>query len=65
VTGLFSILTNSLRQGRPALLDPAQDSPAAHVNASIGQNAGDAFGRGTQLEVPNREQDDVTREAMT
>ncbi len=60
------MLTNSLRQGWIELLDPAQDSSAAHVNASIREDAGDAFGRGTQLEVlPNSEQDDLTREGMT
>ena len=54
------------RQRRPELLDPTQDRPSAHVNASIREDAGDAFGRGSQLQViANSEQDDVTREAMT
>jgi len=36
------------------------------VGASIRQDASDAFGRGGELQVvPNGEQDDVTREAMT
>jgi hypothetical protein len=53
------------RQRRSELLDPAQDCSTAHVNAAIGEHAGDAFGRGTQLQVvANSEQDDVTREAM-
>jgi hypothetical protein len=60
------MLAHGSDQRRPELLDPAEDRPAAHVNASIRKHAGDTFGRGTQLEVvPNSEQDDVTREAMT
>ena len=44
---------------------PTQNRSAAHVNASIGEYAGDAFGCGTQLQViPDGEQDDVTWEAM-
>jgi hypothetical protein len=59
------MLTNSLCQGWPELLDPTQNRSAAHVNASIGQDAGDAFCCGTQLQViPAGEQDDVTWKAM-
>jgi hypothetical protein len=60
------MLADGAGQRRSELLDPAQDRSAAHVDASIGEHAGDAFGRGTQLQiVPNGKQDDVTREAMT
>jgi hypothetical protein len=60
------MLAHGSGQGRPELLDLAQDRPAAHVNASIREHAGDTFSCGTQLEVvPNSEQDDVTRETMT
>jgi hypothetical protein len=46
--------------------DPTQDCSAAHINPAIGQDAGNAFGRGTQLQVVlNSEQNDVMREAMT
>jgi len=48
------------------LLDPAQDRSGAHVDASIGQDTGDAFSGGAQLQViPDGEQDNVTWNAMT
>jgi hypothetical protein len=54
------------RQRRTELLDPPQDCSTAHVDASIGEHAGDAFGCVTHLQaLANGEQDDVTREAMT
>ena len=43
--------TNSLRQGWSELLDPAQDGSAADVDSMVGEHTGDAFGRGTQLEL--------------
>jgi L-serine deaminase len=56
---------NFFGQGWTELLNPAQDRPPAHVNASIREPAGDAFSRSTQLQVvPDGEQDDVVREAM-
>jgi hypothetical protein len=59
------MLADSIGQRRSELLDPAQDRSAAHVDASIDEDAGDALGRGTQLQVvADGEQDDVTREAM-
>jgi hypothetical protein len=43
-----------------------QDGSAADVDATIGQETGDAFGRGAQLKaVTDGEQDDITWEAMT
>jgi hypothetical protein len=60
------MLTNRSCQRWPELLDPTQNRSAAHVNASIGEYAGDTFGCGSQLQViPDGEQDDVTWEAMT
>jgi hypothetical protein len=62
----FPVPADLLGQGRPELLDPAQDRATTHVDASIRQDASDTFGRGTQLQVvPNGEQDDLTWEAMT
>ena len=59
------MLADGIGKSRPELLDPAQDRPTAYVNASIGEDASDAFGCGTQLEViADGEQDDVAREAM-
>jgi hypothetical protein len=56
---------NFFGQGWPELLNPAQDRPPAHVNASIRCHTGDAFGRSTHLQVvPDSEGDDVAREAM-
>jgi len=61
-----AMLADDIGQRRSELLDPAQDRSAAHVDASIGQDAGDAFGGGAQLQVvANSKQDDVTWEAMT
>jgi len=52
----LAILAHGRGQGRPELLDPARDRPAAHLNASVREHTGDTFGRGTQLEVvPNSE----------
>jgi hypothetical protein len=60
------MLADGAGQRRSELLDPAQDRSAAHVDASIGEYTGDAFGRGAQLQVvPNSKQHDVRREAMT
>jgi len=60
------MLTNSPRQGWPELLDPSQDRPPTDIDTTIREDASDALGCGTQLEVvPNSEQDDVRREAMT
>jgi len=60
------MLAYGIGQGRSKLLDPAQDRPPAHVDPAVGEHAGDAFGRGTQLEVvADGEQDDVTREALS
>ena len=57
--------TDLVGQRRPELLDPAQDRPRAHVDAAVGQNAGDAFGRSAELQVvPDGQQNDVTWEAM-
>ncbi len=53
-------------QGRPQLLNPAQDRPAPDVNPLIREDASDPLGRDTQLKVvADSEQDDVAREAMT
>jgi hypothetical protein len=52
-------------QRRPELLDPTQDGPSAHVDTAVGQDARDALGRGTELQVrAHGQQDDVAREAM-
>jgi hypothetical protein len=57
------MLTHGIDQGRPELLDPAQDRPPADVDPAVGEHASDAFGRGTQLEaVADGEHDGVTRE---
>ena len=59
------MLADGIGQRRPELLDPAQDRPPADVDAAISQNAGNALGRGVQLQVvADGQQDDVTREAM-
>jgi hypothetical protein len=61
----LAVTPNCVGKGRTELLDPAQDRPPAHVNASIRKHAGDAFGCSTQLQVvPHCQQDDVTRESM-
>ena len=53
------------RQRRSELLNPAEDRPPADVDPPVGKDAGDAFGRGTQLQVvPDSQQDDIQREAM-
>jgi hypothetical protein len=57
---------NFFGKGWAEFLNPAQDRPPADVDPPVGQNAGDAFSRRTQLQViPDSEQDDVTWEAMT
>jgi hypothetical protein len=62
----LALLADGIGQCRSELLDPAQDRSAADVNAAIGEDASDAFGCRTKLQViANSEQDDVTREAMT
>jgi hypothetical protein len=66
VIGVFGYWRTALARAGLKLLDPAQDRPAAHVNASIRENGGDALGGCTQSQViRDGEQDDVTREAMT
>jgi hypothetical protein len=40
---------DGIGQGRPELLDPAQNRPPADVDPPVGQYASDAFSRGTQL----------------
>jgi hypothetical protein len=56
--------TDLLGQSGPELLDPAQNGPPADVDAAISQDAGNALGRGAQLQVADGQQDDFTREAM-
>src|SRR6202043_2826472 len=41
--------TDLRRQSWPELLDPAQNGPSADVDASVGEEARDAFGGGAQL----------------
>src|SRR5262249_31138669 len=54
-----------LGQGRAELLDPAQNGPSTDVDAAVGQDAGNALGRGAQLQVvADGQQDNVAREAM-
>jgi hypothetical protein len=46
-------------------LDPAQNGPSTDVDASVGEEARDAFGGGAQLQlVADGQQNDVAREAM-
>jgi hypothetical protein len=46
-------------------LDPAQDGASADVDTAIGQQASNALGGGTQLQVvPDGEQDDIAWDAM-
>jgi len=40
---------DGIGQGRPELLDPAQNRPPADVDAAIGEHAGDAFGSSSGL----------------
>jgi hypothetical protein len=57
--------TDLRRQSWPELLDPAQDRPAAHIDATVSQDASDAFSRSAQLQVvADGQQNDVAREAM-
>jgi hypothetical protein len=59
------VSTDLFGQSRAELLDPAQDRPATHVDAAVGQDAGNAFGGGTQLQVvADGQQDHVARETM-
>src|SRR5207253_10713793 len=61
----LAVPTDLRGQSWPELLDPAQNSPSADVDATVSQNVSDAFGRGAQLQVvADGQQDDVTREAM-
>src|SRR5579859_1336606 len=55
-----------LRQRWAELLDPAQDRPPARVDATVGQDAGDTFGRSAKLQVvADRQQNDVTWKPVT
>jgi hypothetical protein len=57
--------TDLIGQSGPELLDPTENGSPAHVDVAISQDAGNALGRGAQLQVvAERQQDDVTREAM-
>jgi hypothetical protein len=50
---------------RSELLHPTQDRPSADIDPATGQEARDAFGGGTQLQViTDGEQDDIAWEAM-
>ena len=46
MTGLFRYWRTASARAGPELLDPAQDRPPADVNASICEDASDAFGCG-------------------
>jgi hypothetical protein len=55
----------SVDKAGPELLDPTQDRASAHVDTAAGQDVGNAFGRGGQLQVvADGHQDDVPKEAM-